>query len=323
MVGVRCVLIYNPAAGANPATGVRRERRADEIGRAAARLRSLGHEATTIATEAPGSAAEQARAAVREGAEVVFACGGDGTVHEVMQGLVAEDCAEGAAGAEPALGILPMGSANVLARHLGISRDAERAVEEQVLGERRRIAVGRIEIGDEVRYFAAMAGAGPDGTLAYELGSGDKARLGRLAYYLHAARIFASRRFAEFELETTGLDGTVRSQRAVSVMAARVRSLGGIFCGLVERRERMDGPEIELSLLRGPAAISLPLWFLSGWLRLRRWNPFLREMTVREFSCRPLGATRVHCEADGEYLGPIPMRVSVVPNALTVLVPRR
>src|SRR5208283_3915878 len=128
-------------------------------------------------------------------------------------------------------------------------------------GERRRISVGRIEIGDQVRYFAVMAGAGPDGALVYELHSAEKSRWGRLAYYLHAARIFATRGFPAFEVETTGVDGVVRSQRAVSAMAARVGSLGGLFRGLVERQEATDGPQIALSLVRGPAAISLPLWF--------------------------------------------------------------
>ncbi len=313
-MGMRCALIYNPAAG------VKRERSADDVGQAAERLRSLGHEAFMIATEAPGSATEQARNAVRDGAEVVFACGGDGTVHEVIQGLVAEGFA-GPAGSA-ALGIVPLGSANVLARHLGIPLDTGRAVEAQACGERRRIPVGRIEIGDQVRYFAVMAGAGPDGALVYEFSAG-KSRLGRLAYYLHAARIFATQRSPSFEVETTGVDGVIRSQPAVSVMAARVGSLGGLFHGLVERSKPMDGSEIELSLLHPPGLVALPLWFVTGWFGVRRLNPFLRAITVRDFTCRPLKNHNVHCEADGESLGRIPMRVSVVPSALTVMVPRR
>src|ERR1035441_2987315 len=135
---MRCVLIYNPAAG------TRRERRIGEIDRAAARLRSLGHEALAISTTGPESAADQARDAVRDGAGVVFACGGDGTVHEVLQGLVSD-------GGNPraALGIVPLGSANALARHLHIPLDAERAVEEQIRGERMTIFAGRPVIWEE------------------------------------------------------------------------------------------------------------------------------------------------------------------------------
>jgi diacylglycerol kinase family enzyme len=108
----------------------------------------------------------------------------------------------------------------------------------------------------------------------------------------------------------------------VSVMAARVDCLGGIFSGLVERGSPMDRESLRLVLLRPPGLISLPLWFLTGWLSLRQINPFLAEARARDFVCRPLENADVHCEADGEWLGRLPMRVSVSANALTVLVPR-
>jgi YegS/Rv2252/BmrU family lipid kinase len=308
---MRCALIYNPAAG------TRRERRIAEIDRAAARLRSLGHEAFVVATEGAGSAAGQARDAVRDGAEVVFACGGDGTVHEVLQGLVADD-----GNPRAALGIVPFGSANALARHLRIPLDAERAVEEQICGERMTISAGRLEIGEHVHHFAVMAGAGPDGALAHELHSADKSRLGRLAYALNAARIFATRRFSRFAVEFADMDGAVRTLQVVSVMASRVDCLGGLFTGLVESGDELDRLSLRLSLLRPPGLISLPLWFLTGWLGMRRINPFLVEVRAREFTCRPMKDGDVHCEADGEWLGRIPMRVSVAPDAVTVLTPR-
>lgn len=308
---MRCALIYNPAAG------TRREQRVAEINHAVARLRSLEHDAISIATTGPGSATEQTRDAVRDGADVVFACGGDGTVHDVLQGLVSD-------GGNPhaALGIVPLGSANALARHLRIPLDAERAVEEQICGERMTISVGRLEIGEQVRHFAVMAGAGPDGALASELQSAGKSRLGRLAYALHAARIFATRRFSRFEVEYTELDGAVRTLQVVSVMASRVDCLGGLFTGLVERGDTMDRLSLRVSLLRPPGLISLPLWFLTGWLGMRRINPFLIEVRARELACRPQKDGNVYCEADGEWLGRIPMRVSVAPAALTVLVSR-
>lgn len=312
MKDMRCVLIYNPAAG------TRRAQRNVEIERAAARLRSLGHEVLAIPTTGPGSAGEQARDAIRDGAEVVFACGGDGTVHDVLQGLVEET-----ANPRAALGMVPLGSANVLARHLGIPLNAERAVEEQIRGERRTISVGKLEVGEKEHYFAVMAGAGPDGVLACEQHAAGKARWGRMAYYLRAARIFATHRFAPFVVEYIEPDGTVRIVEAVSAMAARVGCLGGLFAGLIECEGPMDGQILHLSLLRPPGLVSLPLWFLTSWLRLRRFNPLLLEVKVRSYACRHLNDGDVCCEADGEWLGSIPMRVSVVHDALTVLAPRR
>jgi diacylglycerol kinase (ATP) len=308
---VRCVLLYNPAAGR------KLEQRGDEIERAAARLRGLGHEATTVPTKGPGFAGNQAREAVQDGAEVVFACGGDGTVHEALQGLVALDASPGAA-----LGIVPLGSTNALARHLRIAPDVERAVEQQIAGERTAISVGSLEVGEQVRHFAVMAGAGPDGTLARELQGESKPQPGWVAYALHAARIFLTRRMPRFAVEYTGLDGGKERWEVVSAMAARVDSLTGIFSGLVERGAPDDRESLRLALLRPPGLISLPLWFLTGWLGMRRLNPFLVEARALEFECQPLEQAVVQCEADGEWLGPIPMRVSVAPSAVTVLLPR-
>ena len=89
-------------------------------------LEAGGFRVTAVATEAAGSAAAQVREAIADGVEYVFACGGDGTVHDVLQGLVDE--ARGGA-ALPVLGVIPMGSANALARHLGLSMNAVEAAE--------------------------------------------------------------------------------------------------------------------------------------------------------------------------------------------------
>jgi len=130
---VRCVLIYNPASGR------KRNERFEQVQKAANALISLGHHAVLIATTAAGSATAQASEAVRDGADVVFACGGDGTIHEVIQGLASET-------GEPTatLGILPLGSANALARNLGLSLTPEIAALQSIQGETHAIPIGEI-----------------------------------------------------------------------------------------------------------------------------------------------------------------------------------
>jgi diacylglycerol kinase family enzyme len=130
MRGVRCTLISNPASGAG------REYRLRRIHAVAAALSSEGHSVTSELTTAPGSASVQARQAVSNGADVIFACGGDGTVHEVLQGLVSENGIPGAA-----LGIVPVGSANALARHLRLPLDPVEAALAQIRGIDRTIPV--------------------------------------------------------------------------------------------------------------------------------------------------------------------------------------
>jgi diacylglycerol kinase (ATP) len=135
--------------------------------------------------EDPGRAA--ARAAVSEGARTVIAYGGDGTVRGVAAGL---------AGSEASLGILPMGTGNLLARNLGLPvSDHERAVEIALTGRERRIDVGRIEIDvsgedqDPAREtFLVMAGLGFDAEVMANVEPALKQRVGWWAYVVAGAR---------------------------------------------------------------------------------------------------------------------------------------
>jgi YegS/Rv2252/BmrU family lipid kinase len=308
---VRCVLIYNPASGR------KRERRFSQLGQAADALTARGHQVQLIATTAPGSAIAQAKEAIQAGAEIVFACGGDGTIHEVMQAVVSESSVHGAA-----LGIIPLGSANALARHLGLSLDPVKAALQQIDAAPQLIPIGKIQFHGHARYFIVMAGAGPDGALVYELLAAHKLALGRLAYYFHSARIFATRPFRPFEIEyTEAATGLKITRSAVSVMAVRVGSLGGLFNRLTSSGAALHDPHLRLFILSPPAWLSLPLWFLSGWLGLLRLNPFLRSVEVSSFSCSPSAGSAARVQADGELLGRIPVEVSLIPSALSILIP--
>ncbi len=308
---MRCVLIYNPASGRNRNL---RESQVKQVGEA---LCGEGHEVEIVCTAGPGSAAAQAREASAS-ADVIFACGGEGTVHEVLQGLVSEK-------AEPAciLGVIPFGSANALARHLQLSPDPCKAALQQVRGKPCTISLGKIVCDSGTRYFVVMAGAGPDGALVYSLLAQHKSQLGRLAYYLHAARLFATRRFRSFDVEfAPAVSGPPVTRRAVSVMTVRVASLGGLFDGLTSTQASVHDAVLRLHILRPPALLSLPMWFVSGWLNLNS-SPFLHTVEAASFTCRPLDGTAPHIQADGEWLGCLPMQVSLVPNAVRILLPAK
>ncbi|HXR40407.1 MAG TPA: diacylglycerol kinase family protein [Terracidiphilus sp.] len=309
---MHCVLIYNPASGR------KRHLRAEQLRRVAETLSALGHRVELTATTGPGSAAAQAAEAVRGGAEAIFACGGDGTTHEVLQGLVSESGEHSAA-----LGIIPLGSANALARHLRVSLDPLKAALQQIHSKAQLVPIGKIAWGDNVRYFAAMAGAGPDGALVYDAHGAHKSQLGRMAYYSRAACLFVTRRFDPFEVEyTEAASGATVVERAVSVMAVRVDNLGGLFSGLTDRRAGIWDTQMQLLILSPPAWLSLPLWFISGWLGLNSRNGFLRSVAATGFSCRPSTAAAPHFQADGEWLGRIPMQASLVQDGLRILMPR-
>jgi diacylglycerol kinase family enzyme len=301
-------LIFNPNAGRGGDT-----RRA-ALDRAAAVLRSSNIHAEIIPTRGPGTAGQQAADAVSAGASLIFACGGDGTLHDVIQGLAFHPSAH--------VGIVPLGSANALARHLGLSFDAADAVRQQLSFIPRSIPLGRVTCetpeGPRSRYFAVMTGAGPDGMLVYRMLASGKQHLGRSMYYVRAARLFLASRFSTFHVSADVPNGATLEREAVSAMAIRVGDLGGLFSPLIRGASPTD-ESLRLTLTQPPSHLALPAWFATSWTRTHRWNPYTQHLRVAAFTCS--SQQRVHVQADGEWIGTTPMRVELIPNALTLLMP--
>ncbi len=305
----RAALIFNPNAGRGGGS------RLGMVERAANVLLSHGVQVEIIATHGPGTAGAQAADAVSHGADLVFACGGDGTLHEVIQGLAHHPSAT--------VGILPLGSANALGRHLGLSFNPASAMRQQLDFTAHTIPLGRVTCetpeGPRSRYFAVMAGAGPDGLLVYRMLAAGKRRLGRSIYYLRAARLFLGSSFSSFQINATSAEGAPVDREAVSAMAIRVGNLGGLFSPLARGASPTDDT-LQLTLTTPPSHLALPAWFASSWTRTHRWNPYTQHLRVADFSCTA-AEPRVHVQADGEWIGTTPMRVELVPNALRLLMP--
>lgn len=312
---MRTLLIYNPVSGRDRAA------RASQIQSIWEQFTASGHETSSIATTAPGAATRQARAALSEGIELIIACGGDGTVHDVLQGFI--DATRPPAAALPILGVIPMGSANVLARHLGLSLDPLQAARQLLTFEPRLIPIGHVECTGSSRYFTVMAGAGPDGALVYRMLPGSKHRLGRFAYYLRAAMLFASHRFEAFDLTWQEAGSATRHHlRASGTMAVRIDDLGGLFSRLAPAA-RVHQDYMHLIAVRAPGWLSLPAWFASSWLGISRWNPLVQAAQVTEFTCTPAPGVRVHIQADGEWIGTAPATVRLIPSALRLMMPTK
>jgi diacylglycerol kinase (ATP) len=143
---LRVVLLVNPVAGMRrlPLEPIQ------------AALRARGAAVEVALTTRPGDATTIARQAAAAGADVLLACGGDGTVNEAVNGL---------AGSQTALAVLPGGTVNVWAREVGIPLDPVRALQLLWEGQRRWIDLGRA--GE--RYFLLMAGIGFDADVAAQV----------------------------------------------------------------------------------------------------------------------------------------------------------
>ena len=236
---------------------------------------------------------------------MILAAGGDGTLNEVIQGM---------AHSTVPLGILPAGTANVLATEIGLGHNLEQTVKMIPKCVTRRIALGRLDCVEGKRYFLSMAGAGFDAQIVYDLASGLKEKLGKAAYWV-AGFAHALKRFPEFAIET---DGTARATGSFALVS-RVRNYGGDF--EIARRASLAADSFEVVVFRGGHA--LPYFkYLCGMIagRLEGMGG-VSFRTCKEVRVFDPAERRIHIQVDGEYAGRLPATIVIVPDALTLLVP--
>ena len=284
-----------------------------DVEAAAAVFRNAGLDVATIPTTTAGSAGAQAREAAAQGCDTVIACGGDGTVHDVLQGVV---------GTPTALGLLPLGTGNALGTDLRLSRHPAQAARQLLSAEPTRIAVGKAEYsrGNQqmCRYFTVIAGVGADAMMLYSLNIEFKKRYGMTAYYAAAARLFARYPFVPFEVEFNGA-----RQRVYQLMAVRVQHFGGVLRRLAPEAG-LHRNDLAFALFHSRSRITYLMYVIRGFLQQRWAVPGVNVVHATRAVCRPLpdsSQAALYAEADGEVLGSLPVCISVVPDALTLLIP--
>ncbi len=243
----------------------------------------------------------QARQAASQGAEVVFVCGGDGTVRAVIGGLV---------GTDAALAVLPAGTGNLLAVNLGLPMDHAKGIAVAVQGGRRRIDVGQVD----GQVFSVMAGIGFDAVLMAEASTTLKARIGPLAYVWSALKhLLDGPMRVLIEID----DAPALHRRTRTVLVGNVGSLqGGI--ALFPDAEPDDG--------RLDVAIIAPK-HLGHWARIA-WGVLRRQHRVPRLEILRCSRIRVHSdrehsrELDGDVIeSGRTLDVSVLPGALLICCP--
>lgn len=292
-------LIYNPVAGGLRGQGHQKLKRAATI------LENAGYVISTIPTTGPGTAGKIAREAIERGAVRILVAGGDGTINEVVAGMV---------NSTVPLGILPAGTANVLATELGLGRDMECAAQLIPQCVARQIALGRLDCSSGPRHFLSMAGIGFDAHIVYHLSARLKMRLGKGAYWIGGFGQ-AVRRFPEFEVEVDG------GRRAVCSFAlvSRVRNYGGDF--EIATSASLLHDHFEVVLFRGRHCLpylKYVLGMVTGRLAGMRGVSFLTGRSVR---VSDPADRRVYIQVDGEYASRLPTSIVLAPDALTLLVP--
>ena len=307
----RALLVYNPVARGAPSL----DRLRAAIGRLADWETSL--ETTTAA----GHATELARGGAKRGLDAVVACGGDGTVNEVANGL---------AGSPTALAVVRGGTANVWAKETRLPHDPAAAVRLLAEGETRSIDLGRVTaLGDlgrasaiggsassgADRYFLLMAGIGLDAAVVHEVSSSLKQRFGAASYLLYGVR--RALRYPSVDADLV-VDGEPLASPLYWLLLGNTRNYAGLLN--ITHLAKADDGRLDMALL--PRGGLLRLAWLAPWVLLGRHHQQhggLRYRTVGTLEVRTPG---LPVQIDGEYLTETPLRFEVAPAALRVLVPR-
>ena len=300
------VFVVNPAS-ANGST----RRRWPEIARQAA---ELGLSGRSLLSDRPGQIAELARSASEDGATLVVAVGGDGTVNEAANGLLQVDAEKRAE-----LATIPRGTGKDFARSFGIPRDVEGALAVAHSGATRLVDVGHASFtawdGSPVEsYFTNFAGAGISGAVAARANTSSKALGGRVSFFWATSTVFMRWRNSEYTVE---IDDELRSGKMLEVIAAIGSELAGGM-RLTPDADPSDGL-FDVVLIGDATKVdfvrTLPKIYRGTYL------PHPRAEVVRGRRVRVETAIPLPIALDGEQPGTTPATFEIVPGALRVRVP--
>lgn len=293
MAGCCGVLIANPTAGRG-----RTQHLADAL---TARLAAAGLRLELRLTPDALAAQSAARAAVTAGADRVIVAGGDGTISSVIGALV---------NTPTALGIIPTGTANVLARELGIPRSWPAACDLAAGALRRTIDAGRA--GDHP--FVLMAGFGFDAEVVARLDPRLKRWFGPAAYVLAGVQYAAQAPPADFTLRGDAGEVTVPAAMVVVANAARYT-----YDWKLAPQARIDDGVLDVAVFGLRGGFDLGTHVVNVLASRPGAHPEVAFFRTRrlEVDCHP----PVQMQSDGDVAGSTPLTVEVLPGALTVIAP--
>jgi len=303
----------------NPASGLLSSRRHATVRKALDALESAGVEVEHLTIDGPGSGSALAREAVARGCDSVIVCGGDGTVHEVLQALV---------GTGVALGVVPMGTAKALASDLGLSKSPAKAIRRLLTARPVQVPVGQIfyQNGDgseHCRYFTVAAGVGADALLMARMDPTLKRKWGYLLYVVEAFRIWLSHPFPMFHARfAQNGNGRPHLADASQLLAVRVRSFGGIL-GTLAPGATLHSNSLSLVAFKTRSRLRYLRFLLAVVGQRHTFSSDVELVNADSVECLPQNgsSSRVYVEADGEVLGHLPARLEIASKQLTLLIP--
>jgi len=287
------IVIYNPIAG---------QRRAARLWQVLDVLSGNGVRVRLRETTHPGHAGELAREAVRSGIDMVVAAGGDGTIAEVAAGLN---------GSQVPLGIIPLGTANVLALELGLPM-APRAIAAALAFRRTRQLWPGVAAGPTgTRLFVQMVGVGLDAQVVHHMPRALKRCLGPGAYVAQTMREMLRYSYRPIEVRVDG-------ERALA--GSVVVSKGSFYAGhyMLAPDARPDEPGFSVALFGGTGPGAVLTYGAALLLNLLPRAPGMRLLRARQVEIR--ADFEVPAQADGDPAGAAPLFVRDAADPISVVV---
>lgn len=256
-------------------------------------------------TEQALHAIELAKKAVEEDYGIIIAVGGDGTIIEVISGII---------GSEVKLGIIPYGTGNMLAANLGIpTNNLSKAINIILKAYTQKIDIGKIND----RYFAFMAGCGFDAKIIGEVSREKKKKLGLFAYFLEGFLQVFSTKYAYFKIKLD--NNKIIKVKALTVIIANSGNILGNLVSLAPKASFFDGllDIIVISPKYINDYISI-LWKIITKKSYHSGNKITHYQAQDiEIKCKPC----LFVQADGDIVGKTPIKIEVIPAAVEIFVP--
>lgn len=291
----RAVVIFNPTAGKG------RRKRLEKV---LTYLSASDLVPRLLETGRAGDAEAMARELELTHEHLLLVAGGDGTINEAINGLMRRPPNQ----ERPLLGIVPLGTANVLAKELGLPSDPKGLVDLFIRGEVRVIGLGRAN----ERYFAQMAGVGFDAHVVANINPAEKRRLRQGAYVLESLRQLG--RFAFPPYRMTSAQG---ERTAFSIVAARGQLYGGPFP--LARQAGHDKSDLSFALFGRAGSRAVLRYGLDLLCRRLPENQQLEFISASEALIEgPIGDP---VQGDGDIIAHLPVRLTAIPAALRILAP--
>ncbi|MEW6698171.1 MAG: diacylglycerol kinase [Bacillota bacterium] len=290
-------IICNPTAG--------REQVQRYLPEITACLEENGWTTLCHATQGPGSATLAAKEAAVQKFDLILAAGGDGTIHEVINGLAEQAF-------RPRFGIIPLGTTNDLAAAMGISKNVDDICKMLQEGFTVPVDIGKL---NESRFFINIAAAGALTEVTYEVPSKLKTVIGQLAYYLKGIEKLPHMRPSWMRIE---YDAGCFEGEAMFFMIANTRSVGG-FNRLAPQASINDG-KFDLIIIKKTSVINF-IQLANAALR----GQHLNDPTIVYTQAKKIKVTAektIGINLDGEYGGELPGEFSNLPRHLQMMVPR-